>query len=174
MKKITEYLENQENNNIERKVRSTATPLCIIIVSILVIISSATPAVPNTVVSLILVFLSIIGLIAGIIMFFNTKGKNKYAYFYRPTGNPMKHWTIYIDDNAFRTAKNCFDAHDYSRFAEIKTTSLSSHCLEIYGNDDCYVLQLQHFEINNDICPDCEVLVMEGPDAKIVSKFLKR
>lgn len=173
MKKITEYLENQENNNIERKTRSAAAPLCIILVSILVIIISATPAVPNTVVSLILVFLSIIGLIAGIIMFFNTKGKNRYAYFYRPTGHLMKHWSIYIDDNAFRAAKNCFDNHDYSRFAEIKTVSLSSHCLEIYGNENCYLLQLLHFEVNNDVCPDSEVLVMEGPDAKIVSKFLK-
>lgn len=174
MKKITEYLENQEHTNIERRNQSAAVPLCVILVSILVIVISATPAVPSTTVSLVLVFLSIIGLIAGIVMYFNAKGKNKYIYVYRPTGNRMKHWSIYIDDNAFRLAKSCFENQDFSRFAEIKTTSLSSHCLEIYGNDDCYALQLLHYEINNDFCPDCELHIMEGPEAKIVSKFLQR
>lgn len=174
MKRITEYLENQEHSNIERRSRSAAAPLCVILVSILVIVISATPAVPSTEVSMVLVFLSIVGLIAGIIMLINAKGKNKYLYVYRPTGSPMKHWSIYIDDNAFRLAKSCFDNRDFSRFTEIKTTSLSSHCLEIYGNDDCYALQLLHYEINNDVCPDCELHVIEGPETKIVSKFLHR
>lgn len=174
MKNIKEYLENQENENIERKENSTAVPLCLIFLSILVIVLSSTPLVASTALSLVLVFLFLIVLVIGVIMMFAAKGKNKYIYFYRPNGAKMKHWSIYLDDNAYRTAQGCFTSKDFSKFPELNPTDLSNHCLEIYGTEGFYALQLVHFEMNNDVQADCELAVVENADAQAVGKFVNR
>ena len=171
MQNITEYLQNNANENIEKKEKSTGLAIALLIIGIALIVVAATPIISNSYLSLTIIFIGIAILICGIISFTAAKGNNRFYYTYIPTAETLKHKHIHVDDATARAIKN-------SNIAEIKNMKpafQSSHCLEIYATPSgkFALAQLKHYE-SSELHPVAEIQILTDEQAQILNEFCNK
>lgn len=171
MQNISEYLQNNANENIEQKEKSCGLSIALLIIGIVLIVMAATPIISNPYLSLTVIFIGIAILIWGIIDYFAAKGANRFNYIHMPTGEILKHKYIHIDDATVRAIKS----NNISEIKDMKPAFQSSHCLEVYAipSGKFIIAQLNHYE-SSELHPVTDIQILEDEPAAVLSEFINK
>ncbi|MDE6877889.1 MAG: hypothetical protein K2P54_01995 [Odoribacter sp.] len=102
---ITEDIENVTNREVVRQNRISMVSIGFILLSVFLALWAFSITDPNSSFSTFLLTTAVFMLFGGIVKFC----MGRRCYFFKPTGSPIKHMTLYFDNKESQHLKDCME-----------------------------------------------------------------
>ena len=170
--KIEEYLNNNSDNNIEKRHKSPLCGILVMVCGLAVLVLSLRCKMSDTL-TMTLLTLGAIAALTGMFMAIMA-ATNGMKYIYVPTGSCLKHYRRYINADDRNMLREMITSGNLSKLSSVRKENSTGTLLQIYvSQDGAYaLLQLEEY-IPHDFVPITPATAFRNSDAAAILAFVK-